>query len=161
MKLALSLALLSVLLLSADALAQTAPAAPAPSAGRILVVLSAENRLTLRDGKVHPTGFFLSELAGPTQALRRAGYQLAFATPGGRAAVMDRSSDQDQYFPRPEERKAAREFVDQLDLGHPLSLQSLGEKELAGFAGLFIPGGHAPMEDLYQDKELGGASQIR
>ena len=54
-----------------------------PKKKNVLIVLSAENSLTLKDGKIIPTGFFLDEFAVPAQALAAAGYTLQIATPEG------------------------------------------------------------------------------
>ena len=37
----------------------------------------------------------------------------------------------------------------------PRKLSSITDDELKTFSGVFVPGGHAPMEDLYRDKDLG------
>src|SRR5687768_5730143 len=79
---------------------------------KILVVLSSENKITLKDGIVHPTGFFLSELMVPVEALIEAGYEPVFATPKGNRPSMDKVSDSAFWFGGNEAR--LREIKNQL-----------------------------------------------
>lgn len=55
----------------------------AASKGKVLLVASSTNTLTLKDGKVDPTGYFLDELTVPTMRLIKEGYQVVLATPKG------------------------------------------------------------------------------
>ena len=57
------------------------------STKKVLVVLSSENKISLRERAVHPTGFFLSELTVPLKALKDAGYEPVFANPRGNEPV--------------------------------------------------------------------------
>jgi len=133
-------------------LGATGQAAP----GKVLVVLSAVDYVSVKEGGRHPTGYFLCELAVPLQAILNAGHKVEFATPGGRAPVMDRVSDDVAWFKDKAEYESAKRLVASLDgMRKPRALESLTEKELKGFRGVFLPGGHAPMEDLYRDANLG------
>lgn len=136
--------------------AQAKPAG-AGTAKKILVVMSSENKITLKDGIVHPTGYFLSELGVPLKALFDAGYEPVFATPKGNPPVMDAVSDNEMWFggdkARLDEMKA---FVNRFTgLRHPYKLADLLNVDPSQFAGMFVPGGHAPMEDLVRDRNLG------
>jgi putative intracellular protease/amidase len=129
---------------------------PAFGAQWILVVLSSENKITLKDGITHPTGYFLSELAVPLQAMMDAGYEPFFATPKGNAPTMDKISDSEMWFGGDIVKyKKAQALLNSLSgLKSPLALKDIvGHENL--FAGVFVPGGHAPMEDLYKDVNLG------
>ncbi len=64
----------------------------------MLVVLSDENHLDLKDGKVLSTGFYLNELMQPVKLLLDAGHEVTFATPHGRAPTVDASSVTPAYF---------------------------------------------------------------
>lgn len=136
----------------------------------ILVVLSGEDKIILdetRQGgleRIHETGFFLSELMIPLKALVDAGYKPTFATPHGTKPVMDQVSDDAFWFGRDElQYRSYRNLCENLGLcgeGRvgPLDTQSFSqllEQGLDSFSGVFFPGGHAPMEDLYKDKKLG------
>ncbi len=123
---------------------------------KILVVLSGERKITLRDGRSHETGYFLSELAVPLQALMNAGFEPVFATPTGRAPTMDKISDSANWFGGNQSKyQSALNLVNgQVGLRNPYPLKEIVGHE-AEFDGVLVPGGHAPMEDLYRDSDLG------
>jgi putative intracellular protease/amidase len=73
----------------------------------VLVVLSGAKHLDLRDGKVYPTGYYLSFIQG-------------FEA-----------------------------------LSHPQSLSSIAKGGGREFVGLFLPSGHAPMQDHLKNRDLG------
>jgi putative intracellular protease/amidase len=123
-------------------------------ASEILVVVSAANRIALREGTFHPTGTYLGELTEPAAAMLAAGFKLAFATPGGKRPTIDPASYNLalwRFSPR-RLRDAKRTYQRLLDLGlvKPRRLEDLAHDtdRLARFDGLFVPGGHAPMVDL-------------
>lgn len=135
---------------------------------KILVVLSSKDQISLKDAKPHPTGFFLSEMMVPLQAMRAAGYEPVFVTPeGGKLPAMDKVSDTAMpWFGQAKEADAKykkyKGAYDELaamketgNLGNPKTLKEVAEGDLNQFAGLYVPGGHAPMEDLYKDPNLG------
>lgn len=129
----------------------------AESAKKILIVLSSEQKLTLKHGIFHPTGFFLSELAVPLQSLISAGYQPIFSTPKGNPPVMDQLSDSAIWFGGDEQKylSAKSLILTQTGLTTPLNLAEVSQSDLSQYSGVFIPGGHAPMEDLSSDINLG------
>lgn len=154
------------------------PARPSKAAPKVLVILSSENKITLKDGAmhpIHPTGFFLSELMVPLKKLIDAGYEPVFANPKGNKAVMDKISDQTLWFgdapdAAPQVKAAAQRKYQDAKSGckqmgicgegpeGALALKSLSQAVAEGldqYAGVFLPGGHAPMEDLWKDKSLG------
>jgi putative intracellular protease/amidase len=123
---------------------------------KILVVLSGVDYVRVQEGGRHPTGYFLSELAIPLAALVQAGYEPVFATPNGRPAAMDKVSDQPRWFKNGDEYRHAKGLLGSLpDFDTPRTLRSFQENELKTFDGIFLPGGHAPMEDLFRDRDLG------
>ncbi|MBI2068351.1 MAG: type 1 glutamine amidotransferase domain-containing protein [Deltaproteobacteria bacterium] len=123
---------------------------------KVLVVLSGSDHVSLKGGGEHPTGYFLSELAVPLKQLIKAGYKPVFATPNGRAPTMDKVSDDTRWFKDKEEFLAAKALLQGIrEFATPRPLDSFSEKELSSFDGLFVPGGHAPMEDLSRDPNLG------
>lgn len=139
-----------------DNLGQMSSATNNTKSPKILVVLSSSSYVTTKEGHRHPTGYFLSELAGPAIALKQSGYELVFATPGGKIPVADPTSIQQQWFKTLETYSAARQFAaNESGLKHPLALETLKAQDLETFAGIFIPGGHAPVEDLSRNKSLG------
>lgn len=57
----------------------------------ILFVLTAADHWTLADGTKQPAGFWAEEAIGPYQVFKRAGYEIAAATPGGVGRARTRS----------------------------------------------------------------------
>lgn len=127
------------------------PAGEAPR-GQVLVVLSAADRLELSGGGSHPTGYFLSELIHPLEAILAAGYEVTFASPGGAPPTLDQDSLHPLYWSGTAERARALRRVRQSEkLRAPLALK---EVEPRRYQGVFLPGGHAPMVDLAHDPYL-------
>lgn len=143
-------------LLSTVALSLSTLAAAAPK-GEVLVVLSSETALPLRDGKTFPSGYYLNEFGVPADALQRAGYRLTVVTPRGNRPQADQRSVDPQYFRgNAQEMKRIAGVVDHLT--QPDQVQSLPEVIKAGldrYAAVFIPGGHAPMIDLANNPLVG------
>ncbi|WP_146010038.1 hypothetical protein [Burkholderia sp. WAC0059] len=79
------------------ALEPAAMARQAPK-GKILIVLSSEHVLPLKDGKTFDTGYYLNELVVPARRFAEAGYTLVFATPQGNEPVVDQASISPDYF---------------------------------------------------------------
>jgi putative intracellular protease/amidase len=137
---------------------------PAGTAPRVLVVVSAADRIPLRDGRSAPTGTYLGELIEPTDAMLKAGFQLSFATPGGKVPTIDGTSCSLLYFGLSRHRRdvALASFTRllALGLGAPADLAGLArdEQRLAGFDAVFVPGGHAPLVDLLHRDAFSGDS---
>ncbi|RGS72524.1 type 1 glutamine amidotransferase domain-containing protein [Mitsuokella sp. AF21-1AC] len=125
----------------------------AASKGKILVVVSSQDKMELADKSIMDVGFFLNEFAVPTEYLAERGYEIVLATPSGQMPVMDKSSNDKKFFGGDEAARAkAVAFVNGLK---PISLQDAIKDGLEQYAAIFVPGGHAPMTDLMQDKDLG------
>lgn len=123
--------------------------------GKILVVLSGADYISLKGGGTHKTGYFLSEMAIPSKLLKNAGYEAEYANPTGAEPVMDKTSDSRQFFASEEDYLDAKRLAQDKKLLKPRKLSSYNNDELRRFDGIFIPGGHAPMTDLYRDADLG------
>jgi len=125
------------------------------------VVLSDENHLDLKDGKVLSTGFYLNELMQPVKLLLDAGHEVTFATPQGRAPTVDASSVTAAYFGNDAAQlKLHKELLEKLALTSPtaspvVSLARIEQQGYARFDAVYIPGGHAPMQDLLKSPALG------
>jgi len=130
---------------------------------RVLVVLSASKELDLKGGKSVATGYFLSELYIPLKVIEKAGYRPTFTNPTGESATnMDSMSDHMVWYGSPGEFHRAKQWLqDQLQdetegsLKRPVPFSAWGEANLLPFAGVFVPGGHAPMIDLHNNQNLG------
>jgi len=93
------------------------------SKGKILIVLSSEHVLPLKDGKTFETGYYLNELTVPAQKFAEAGYELVFADPKGNVPAVDQSSISTDYFGGSQEAlESAQRFQGTLTgLSHPLT----------------------------------------
>ncbi|MFC7300049.1 type 1 glutamine amidotransferase domain-containing protein [Herminiimonas aquatilis] len=138
-----------------------AASASLANAGTVLVVLSDSDHLNLRAGKTMTTGFFLNELMQPVEVFLKAGHNVVFATPTGKAPSVDQKSDDVNFFGGDEQaRKESRALLTTLKLtsktGSPvISLKQVKKIGYEKFDAVFVPGGHAPMQDLLKDRELG------
>ncbi|PTT31550.1 type 1 glutamine amidotransferase domain-containing protein [Pseudomonas sp. HMWF021] len=130
-------------------------------ASNVLVVLSDSDHLDLKDNKVFATGFYLNELMQPVKLLLDAGHSLTFATPTGKVPTLDQSSDDKMYFNNDvaalQEHKA---LLEKLRITAPgqspvISLSRVEQIGYEHFDAVYVPGGHAPMQDLLHSAALG------
>ncbi|NIG79516.1 type 1 glutamine amidotransferase domain-containing protein [Klebsiella sp. Ap-873] len=125
--------------------------------GKVLVALSSAQSLTLRDGKTYPTGYYIDELEAPLHKLIDAGYTPVFANPQGNAVTFDAASDNKMFYGGSDEkRSAAVKYLDNVNaLKHPQTFKSILKGGTGEYAGVMIPGGWSPVQDLATDKDLG------
>ncbi|MFJ6938139.1 type 1 glutamine amidotransferase domain-containing protein [Streptomyces sp. NPDC101132] len=132
---------------------------------KILVVMTAKATLHLLDGELHPSGFWAEEFVVPYQLFRAAGHSVDVATIGGRAPTVDQTSIDPNFLKwvRPEgsaddDAANAAEYVRVIEstpqLKAPLALEDLGEKDVAGYDGIYVSGGHGAIGDLPKSDEL-------
>jgi putative intracellular protease/amidase len=121
---------------------------------KLLIVLTGADAWTLNDGDSHPTGFWAEELLAPLRVFRDAGLDVTFATPGGVRPTVDEASLSADAAGGEERSAELREELDALgdELYAPMRLEDLSPDD---YSGVFIPGGHGPMEDLAVSPELG------
>ncbi|MGX1669211.1 type 1 glutamine amidotransferase domain-containing protein [Streptomyces sp. NPDC055400] len=120
---------------------------------KILFVLTGATHWTLADGTLHPTGFWAEEAVAPYEAFKAAGHDIVVATPGGVVPTVDKGSLAPEF-------NGGQEGADQVaaalasfgELQHPVKLEDVN---LDGYAAVFYPGGHGPMEDLSTDADSG------
>ncbi|KAI8817584.1 class I glutamine amidotransferase-like protein [Fimicolochytrium jonesii] len=139
---------------------QSVPISAQPIKGKVLVVLSSEDHITLANNKDQPTGFFLPELVKPVIKLLDAGYAPVFANPKGNAPSADPLSESLPVFlfnflERNREQAFVEKLKNEARLSQPFKLADITDADLETFKGILIPGGHAPMQDLHDDKDLG------
>ncbi|MFH8883539.1 type 1 glutamine amidotransferase domain-containing protein [Streptomyces californicus] len=120
---------------------------------RALFVVSAADRWTLRDGEIHPSGYWGEELAVPHKIFTEAGWDVTIATPGGKAPTLDRLS-MSKTAGWPWKLREVAAYLDAIDaeLRRPRVLAEIDPDE---FDVVFYPGGHGPMEDLAVDPVSG------
>lgn len=125
----------------------------------VLMILSAADHWTLKDGSQHPTGFWAEEFVAPYEVFSDAGWSITVATPGGRTPSVDQAS-LDEGAGAPETLQHVRASLDRLAqvLEAPTDLASVDHNE---FDLVFYPGGHGPLEDLAVDKTSGAILRER
>ncbi|MGH8671577.1 MAG: type 1 glutamine amidotransferase domain-containing protein [Burkholderiales bacterium] len=116
---------------------------------RILMILSAAQRLPLRDGGSCPTGFWAQEFVPPHDSFVRSGHCVDIATPNGAAAVLDENCLAARFHHGDVNHiRHLRERLQQITgWQKPLSVEGLEAAQQA-YDALFFPGGHAPLVDL-------------
>ncbi|NLU71499.1 type 1 glutamine amidotransferase domain-containing protein [Streptomyces sp. HNM0575] len=121
---------------------------------KILMVVSAADRLTLADGTTHPTGYWAEEVAVSHRALREAGFDVDIATPGGAQPTVDAISLDERGGVDESAATEFRTYLDSLadELAKPLALADVAADD---YDAVYVPGGHGPMEDLAHDADLG------
>lgn len=119
----------------------------------VLMVLSAADHWTLKDGTEHPSGVWAEEFVVPYELFTDAGFDVTVATPGGRTPTIDQLSlGISGGLPNKTKRIAAD--VERLRpvLDHPANLADQNPDD---YDIVFYSGGHGPMEDLAVDKISG------
>lgn len=120
---------------------------------RVLFVVSAADRWTLKDGEVHPSGYWGEELAMPHKIFTRVGWEITLATPGGKVPTLDRLS-MSRTAGMPSKLREVTRYLDSIQgkLNNPEPLEEIDPE---AFDLVFYPGGHGPMEDLAVDPVSG------
>lgn len=127
------------------------------SKGKVLVLGSNATGIELRGGGTGKTGQYLNETVVPAMALVAAGYEVVLATPNGSKPHIDEASDSAQHFEGDEAAysRAKAFYADHPSMNGGRTLRSAIEEGLDHYAGVFVPGGQAPMVDLMQDADVG------
>ncbi|MCQ2001541.1 type 1 glutamine amidotransferase domain-containing protein [Arthrobacter zhaoxinii] len=120
----------------------------------ILMVVSAADSLTMKDGSEHPTGYWAEELVESHRVLREAGHTVRIATPGGVKPTVDSVSLAPESAGSPEKAAAFIQYISFIDaeLSSPLVLADV---DMSEYDAVVMPGGHGPMADLAFDKDMG------
>ncbi|TPQ22720.1 type 1 glutamine amidotransferase domain-containing protein [Streptomyces sporangiiformans] len=120
---------------------------------KILFVLTGVDFWTLADGTKHPTGFWAEEAVAPYEAFKAAGHEVVVATPGGVTPTVDRGSLAAEVNGGQEGAdKIADALASFAELSSPIRLEGVDPD---GYAAVFYPGGHGPMEDLAVNADSG------
>lgn len=136
-------------------------AAGAAQAANVLVLLSDEAVLELKGGKQFATGFYANELMQPVKKLLDAGHTVTFATPLGKVPAVDKLSLDKMHFGNDEVAMRGHvALLDQLkitsaDASPVISLARVQQLGYAKYDAVFVPGGHAPMQDLVRSPQVG------
>ncbi|MEU7906799.1 type 1 glutamine amidotransferase domain-containing protein [Actinoplanes sp. NPDC049118] len=121
---------------------------------KVLMVITGADSLTLADGTAHPTGYWAEEVVESHRTLREAGIEVDIATPGGVRPTVDPISLDERGGVPQADGERFRAYLDAIAdrLAEPLVLADVAA---ADYDGVFLPGGHGPMQDLAQDADLG------
>ena len=115
---------------------------------KVLVVVTSHDQLGNTGKK---TGFWLEELAAPYYVFKEAGVEMTLASPkGGRPPLDPKSNEPD--FRTDLTLRFEKDAAAQAQLDATARLDSVSQDN---FDTVFYPGGHGPMEDLWQDADSG------
>jgi len=128
------------------------------SKGIVLVIGSNGTEIEVVGG-MRPIGQYLNETVVPIWAIRDAGYDFVLATPKGIAPHLDPSALSAEHFGGDVDLfyKAQTFFAEDPSMTDVRTLHSEVESGLDAYAGVFVPGGHAPVVDLMMDPDAGVA----
>lgn len=123
----------------------------------VLVILSEETKLELRDGKSFKTGNYLNELMIPLLGMVDQRLEPVFATPTGKMPNLDQDSIDIKYFNNDKKRfDRALKYFKSIGEGRSIAkISDLLNLDWKKIAVVFVPGGHAPMIDLVKHPPLG------
>jgi putative intracellular protease/amidase len=136
------------------------------AAKKVLIVMSDAHSFPLyntgSDGKTvsQDSGYFLMELAKPLQKVLDAGYEVTFASPEGKEPQPDPLSSSlaayaGNFYKRNQDLELVERMKRENGFSSPRKFSDISDDELQSYAGVFIPGGHAPLSDLGDNPELG------
>ena len=120
----------------------------------VLIALTGVAKWTMKDGSTRPAGFWAEELIDPYQILTEAGIDVALATPGGVPAPLQEYSLDESMTGSAARTAELRDALAGLaeQLAHPKAFAAVDPDAVDA---VFVPGGTGPMEDLYDDRDLG------
>jgi len=120
---------------------------------KLLFVVTGASYWTLRDGTRHPTGYWAEEFAAPYSAITGAGHQVVVATPNGVVPHVDVMSLRPAMAGSAQIALDLEEILKSAEeLRRPIEL---ADARLDDYDAVYYPGGHGPMEDLWQDADSG------
>src|SRR5262245_50893295 len=125
---------------------------------RLLTILTNTAHLTLTDGEAYPSGYWAEEFAVHYPLFGKAGYAVDFATLGGIAPTVDKSSIDPDFmkwvrppFAQIDDAAAAATYRTTIEqaagLRSPKDVARLTMHDIASYAGIYIIGGDGCMED--------------
>jgi putative intracellular protease/amidase len=120
---------------------------------KILFGMTATSYWTLKDGTRHATGYWAEEFAAPYSALTAAGHEVVVATPGGVVPYVDAMSLRPSMAGSAEIALELEQVIlSAEELRRPIKL---ADARLDDYDAVYYPGGHGPMEDMWQDADSG------
>lgn len=127
------------------------------SKGKVLLIGSNATRIEVQGGGFGATGQYLNETVVPAMAVIAAGYEIVLATPDGTKPHIDPASDAAAHFEGDEKAylRAKDFYANNPSMNQVRTLREVIAEGLDNYAGVFVPGGQAPVVDLMQDPDLG------
>jgi putative intracellular protease/amidase len=120
---------------------------------KILFVVTGASYWTLKDGTRHPTGYWAEEFAAPYSEFTGAAHEVVVATPGGVVPYVDVMSLRPSMAGSEQIARQQEEILRSAEeLRHPLEL---ADARLEDYDAVYYPGGHGPMQDLWDDADSG------
>ncbi|MFG1680005.1 type 1 glutamine amidotransferase domain-containing protein [Nonomuraea sp. NPDC049269] len=120
---------------------------------KLLFVVTGATYLTLKDGTRYATGYWAEEFANPYKAITEAGHAVVVATPNGVTPNVDMMSL------RPEMAGGVQGALDLEAIIRSAETMRrpirLSDARLEDYDAVYLPGGHGPMQDLWQDADAG------
>ncbi|ESQ79046.1 type 1 glutamine amidotransferase domain-containing protein [Asticcacaulis sp. YBE204] len=125
--------------------------------GTVLIIGSNATRIEVQGGGFGATGQYLNETVVPAMAIIEAGYDIVLATPNGSKPHIDPVSDAVDHFGGDQAalERARAFYANDPSMNDVRTLRAVIEGGLDRYAGVFVPGGQAPVVDLMQDADLG------
>lgn len=126
--------------------------------GKILVYSTSKYLVEMSNGKFFNSGVHTSEIFVPLRHFSRAGFEFDFVTRDGGAIALEEwtfpMATAADGFPAYENllRETAAKYSE--EMSHPKRTAEI-PKDLSGYLGIFIPGGHGPLVEFHLDADLG------
>src|SRR5215813_11993220 len=136
---------------------RTQPTEGTMTKGTVLVIGSNATQIEVQGSGWRATGQYLNETVVPAMAVIEAGYAVVLATPNGTKPHIDAASDSAQHFEGDEAAYARAKafFAHDPAMNQVRTLRAVIDEGLETYAGVFVPGGQAPVVDLMQDADMG------
>ncbi|MBT2232951.1 type 1 glutamine amidotransferase domain-containing protein [Nonomuraea sp. NEAU-A123] len=120
---------------------------------KLLFVVTGATYLTLRDGTRYATGYWAEEFANPYKAITEAGHEVVVATPDGVTPNVDMMSLRPEMAGGEQGALDLEAIIRSAEqLRRPIKLS---DARLEDYDAVYLPGGHGPMQDLWQDADVG------
>lgn len=120
--------------------------------GKVLIIVTASNKIELNDEHILRTGYNLLELSTMIENLESNSFKTVIASPNGETPFRDMLLEE---FGDSEKKKTLIELLERReDINLPVALEDLTEEKLYSFEGVFISGGYGAIADLGENKEI-------
>ncbi|MEU1081671.1 type 1 glutamine amidotransferase domain-containing protein [Streptomyces sp. NPDC005908] len=120
---------------------------------KILFVVSGATYWVLKDGTRYATGYWAEEFALPYKKVTEAGHEVVVATPNGVTPNVDMMSLRPSMAGGEEGALELESIIRSAEvMRRPLKLSDV---RLEDYDAVYLPGGHGPMSDLWEDADAG------